>query len=186
MKLSSQSLLISVGVIALLTLSWGAGLLGVPYQMETHRIGVCDVQIVLDQIPQGKAITEEFNGLRASMENQLRSLEADLRKLEQEAQQLTPGSDSRRDVEKNFALKNAELVWKKEDLEKEFAVKFQERREVLVGLVRAAIEEVALERQLDVVVNNVSRSENFKVYVSVWAKPELDITMEVINRVSQK
>ncbi|MGB1071549.1 MAG: hypothetical protein ACPG1Z_07760, partial [Planctomycetota bacterium] len=95
-------------------------------------------------------------------------------------------SDSRRDVEKNFALKNAELIWKKEDLEKEFAIKFQERREVLVGLVRTAIEEVALERQLDVVVNNVSRSENFKVYVSVWAKPELDITMEVINRVSKK
>ncbi|MGB1071337.1 MAG: hypothetical protein ACPG1Z_06695, partial [Planctomycetota bacterium] len=77
MKLSSQSLLVSVGVIAILTLSWGAGLFGVPYQMETHRIGVCDVQIVLDQIPQGKAITEEFNALRASMENQLRSLEAD-------------------------------------------------------------------------------------------------------------
>lgn len=186
MKLSSNSLLIIAGVIALVTVSWGAGLLGVPYQMQTHRIGVCDVQVVLDQIPQGKAITEEFNAMRNAMENQLRSLESDLRRLEQEAQQLTPGSASRRDVEKNFAMKNAELIWKKEDLEKEFAAKFEERREILVALVRSTIEEVALERQLDVVVNNVSRTENFKVYVSVWAKKELDITLEVVNRVSKK
>jgi Skp family chaperone for outer membrane proteins len=186
MNISSKSLLITVGVIALLSASWSAGLLGVPYQMQTHRIGVCDVQVVLDQIPQGKAITEEFNTMRASMEGQLRALEADLRKLEQEAQQLTPGSASRRDVEKNFAMKNAELIWKKEDLEKEFAVRFEQRREVLVSLVRSTIEEVALEKQLDIVVNNISRAENFKVYVSVWAKKELDITLEVINRVSQK
>ena len=43
MKLSSNSLLIIAGGIALVTVSWGAGLLGVPYQMQTHRIGVCDV-----------------------------------------------------------------------------------------------------------------------------------------------
>ena len=75
---------------------------------------------------------------------------------------------------------------KKEDLEKEFAAKFESRRESLVSLVRATIEEVALERQLDIVVNNISRADNFKVYVSVWARKELDITLEVINRVGQK
>ena len=55
-----------------------------------------------------------------------------------------------------------------------------------MSLVRATIEEVALERQLDIVVNNISRADNFKVYVSVWARKELDITLEVINRVGQK
>ncbi|OUU24844.1 MAG: hypothetical protein CBC13_02850 [Planctomycetia bacterium TMED53] len=165
---------------------FSTGLLGVPYQLENHRVGVCDVQVVLDQIPQGKAITEEFNQLRSSMENQLRALEEDLRKLEGEAQQLAPGSPSRRDVEKNFAMKNAELIWKKEDLEKEFAAKFTERRETLVSLVRSAIEEVALEKDLDVVVNNVSRSETGTVYVSVWARKDMDITIDVINKVAQK
>ena len=87
---------------------------------------------------------------------------------------------------KKFALKNAELIWKKEDLEKEFATRFTARREALVNLVRSTIEEVATERELDVVVNNVSRAENFKVYVSVWARPELDITLDVINRVAKK
>ena len=96
------------------TAGFGSGLLGVPYQVESHRVGVCDVQIVLDQIPQGKAIAAEFNQMRTTMENELRSLEADLRKLEAEAQQLNPGSASRRDVEKNFAMKNAELIWKKD------------------------------------------------------------------------
>lgn len=176
-----------IGALSLFaTAAFSSGLFGVPYQAETHRVGVCDVQIVLDQIPQGKAIAAEFNQMRTSMENELRSLEADLRKLEAEAQQLNPGSSSRRDVEKSFAMKNAELIWKKEDLEKEFAAKFESRRESLVSLVRATIEEVALERQLDIVVNNISRADNFKVYVSVWARKELDITLEVINRVGQK
>ena len=119
-RLSLRPLIITISSIVIIGV-FASGLFGVPYQLESHRVGVCDVQVVLDQIPQGRAITTEFNDLRASMENQLRSMEADLRKLEGEAQQLAPGSASRREIEKNLAMKNAELILKKEDLEKEFA-----------------------------------------------------------------
>ncbi|NCF56855.1 MAG: hypothetical protein GWP41_11440 [Planctomycetia bacterium] len=186
MKNTISQAALPVLLVLLLLTGTQTGVLGLPYQSENHRLGVCDVQVVLDQIPQGKQITDEFNTLRTGMEKSLRDIEAELQQLEAEAQQLQPGSNGRRDIEKRFALKNAELIWKKEDLEKEFATRFSARREALVNLVRTTIEEVATERELDVVVNNVSRAETFKVYVSVWARPELDITMDVINRIAKK
>ncbi|HIC23508.1 MAG TPA: OmpH family outer membrane protein [Planctomycetes bacterium] len=164
----------------------GNSVSGVPYQLESHRIGVCDVQVVLDQIPQGKLLTAEFNALKNRMEKDLLEREKAIRRLDQEAQQLQPGSEGRREVEKKIALSNAEAIWLREDFEKEFAASFKTRRDSLVKIVRDAIEEVAKERELDLVVNNVARGADFKVYVSVWAKPELDITVDVISRVSAK
>ncbi|RTZ91910.1 MAG: hypothetical protein DSY92_03510 [Planctomycetota bacterium] len=171
---------------AVLFLALQASLLGVGVQLESHRVGVCDVQIVLDQIPQGKQITAEFNQLKLSMEQEIRDRESTLRQIQQEAEQLQPGTDGRRAVEKRFTLAKAELAWMQEDLEREFTTRFKERRDDLIKLVRAAIEEVAGERELDIVLNNVARANDFKVYVSVWAKPELDITVDVISRVSAK
>lgn len=171
---------------AVLFLALQASLLGVGVQLKSHRVGVCDVQIVLDQIPQGKQITAEFNQLKLSMEQEIRDRESTLRQIQQEAEQLQPGTDGRREVEKRFTLAKAELAWMQEDLEREFTTRFKERRDDLIKLVRAAIEEVAGERELDIVLNNVARASDFKVYVSVWAKPELDITVDVISRVSAK
>ena len=159
---------------------------GVPYQLESHRLGVCDVQVVLDQIPQGKTITAEFNVMKNRMEKDLIDREKEIRRLDQEAQQLQPGSASRREVEKRIALSNAEAIWLREDFEKEFTASFKARRDNLVKIVRTAIEEVATERELDLVVNNVARASDFKIYVSIWAKPELDITLDVIARVTAK
>ncbi|MEE2883878.1 MAG: OmpH family outer membrane protein [Planctomycetota bacterium] len=159
---------------------------GIPFQLESHRLGVCDVQVVLDQIPQGKLITAEFNALKTRMETDLIDREKAIRRLEQEAQQLKPGSQGRREVEKQIALSNAEAMWLREDFEKEFAASFRIQRDELVKLVRNSIQEVAIERELHLVVNNVARSADFKVYVSVWAKPELDITLDVISRVTAK
>ncbi|MEE2858002.1 MAG: OmpH family outer membrane protein [Planctomycetota bacterium] len=171
---------------AVLTLVLQASLSAVGVQLESHRVGVCDVQVVLDQIPQGKQITVEFNQLKVSMEQEIRDRETTLRQIQQEAEQLLPGTDGRREVEKRFTLAKAELAWMQEDLEREFTTRFKERRDGLIKLVRAAIEEVAGERELDLVLNNVARASDFKVYVSVWAKPELDITVDVISRVSAK
>jgi Skp family chaperone for outer membrane proteins len=176
--------LVFMAIIAAVAI--GQGVSGVPYQLESHRIGVCDVQVVLDQIPQGKSITAEFNALKNRMEKDLIEREKAIRRLDQEAQQLQPGSEGRREVEKKIALSNAEAIWLREDFEKEFAVSFKARRDSLVKIVRDAIEEVATERELDLVVNNIARAADFKVYVSVWAKPELDITIDVISRVSAK
>lgn len=159
---------------------------GLPYQLESHRVGVCDVQVVLDQIPQGKTLTAEFNALKGRMESDLIEREKEIRRLDQEAQQLKPGSEGRREVEKKIALSNAEAMWLREDFEKEFAASFRAQRDGLVKLVRDSIKEVATERELDLVVNNVARSSESTVYVSIWAKPELDITLDVISRVSAK
>jgi Skp family chaperone for outer membrane proteins len=159
---------------------------GVPYQVAPHRVGVCDVQVVLDQIPQGKSISEEFNVLKNRMETDLIEREKAIRRLDQEAKQLRQGSQGRRDIEKKIALSNAEAIWLREDFEKEFTASFKSRRDSLVKLVREAIQEVATERELDLVVNNVARASDFKVYVSIWAKPELDITMDVVSRVTAK
>ncbi len=159
---------------------------GLPYQLESHRVGVCDVQVVLDQIPQGKTLTAEFNALKGRMESDLIEREKEIRRLDQEAQQLKPGSEGRREVEKKIALSNAEAMWLREDFEKEFAASFRAQRDGLVKLVRDSIKEVATERELDLVVNNVARSSESTVYVSIWAKPELDITLDVITRVSAK
>ncbi|MGE4619066.1 MAG: OmpH family outer membrane protein [Planctomycetota bacterium] len=159
---------------------------GVPYQVAPHRVGVCDVQVVLDQIPQGKTISDEFNLLKNRMETDLIEREKSIRRLDQESKQLKQGSQSRRDIEKQIALANAEAIWLREDFEKEFTASFKAKRDSLVKLVREAIEEVAVERELDLVVNNVARASDFKVYVSIWAKPELDITMDVVSRVTSK
>ncbi len=176
--------LVFMAIIAAVAI--GQGVSGVPYQLESHRIGVCDVQVVLDQIPQGKSINAEFTTMKNRMEKDLIEREKAIRRLDQEAQQLQPGSEGRREVEKKIALSNAEAIWLREDFEKEFKVSFNARRDSLVKIVRDAIEEVATERELDLVVNNVARAPDFKVYVSVWAKPELDITIDVISRVSAK
>lgn len=174
-------LLVVAGVLAI-----QQNLSGLPYQLESHRVGVCDVQVVLDQIPQGRVITEQFNSLKNRMEADLLQREKEIRRLDQEAKQLRPGSEGRRDVEKRIALSNAEAMWLREDFEKEFAASFKAKRDELVKMVRDTIEEVAQERELDLVVNNVTRASDFTVYVSVWAKSDLDITMDVIARVSAK
>jgi len=159
---------------------------GIGVQLESHRLGVCDVQIVLDRIPQGKQITDDFSVLRSSMENELRQKETQLKQSQQEASQLRAGTDGRREIEKTIALIQAELKWLQEDLEQEFAARFKARRDELVKLVREAIEEIAEEQEIDLVVNNVARASDFKVYVSVWARKELDITEQVITRVASK
>ncbi len=159
---------------------------GIGVQLESHRLGVCDVQIVLDRIPQGKQITDDFSVLRSSMENELRQKETQLKQSQQEASQLRAGTDGRRVIEKTIALLQAELKWLQEDLEQEFASRFKVRRDELVKLVRAAIEEIAQEQEIDLVVNNVTRAPDFKVYISVWARKELDITEQVITRVASK
>ncbi|MDE0960751.1 MAG: OmpH family outer membrane protein [Planctomycetota bacterium] len=155
-------------------------------ELESHRVGVCDVQVVLDQIPQGKVITQEFNQLRSKMEQDVRDQESVLRRIQQEASQLQPGTDARREAEKRFAISKAELTWMQEDLEQEFSTRFKARRDELIKVVRDAIQEVANERELDLVLNNVARAAEFKVYVSVWARKDLDITVEVISRVAAR
>jgi Skp family chaperone for outer membrane proteins len=167
-------------------LSLQQGLSGSGVELESHRVGVCDVQVVLDQIPQGKAITDEFNQLRRKMEEDVRAQESSLRRIQQEASQLQPGTDARREAEKRFTLAKAELTWMQEDLEQDFTSRFKLRRDDLIKIVREAIQEVASERELDLVLNNVARAAEFKVYVSVWARKDLDITLEVISKVASR
>ncbi|HIG06383.1 MAG TPA: OmpH family outer membrane protein [Planctomycetes bacterium] len=167
-------------------LSLQQGLSGSGVELESHRVGVCDVQVVLDQIPQGKEITNEFSQLRRKMEEDVRNQETSLRRIQQEASQLQPGTDARREAEKRFTLAKAELTWMQEDLEQEFTSRFKLRRDDLIKIVRDAIQEVANERELDLVLNNVARAAEFKVYVSVWARKDLDITMEVISKVASR
>ena len=167
-------------------LSLQQGLSGSGVELESHRVGVCDVQVVLDQIPQGKAITDEFNQLRRKMEDDVRNQETSLRQIQQEASQLQPGTDARREAEKRFTLAKAELTWMQEDLEQEFTSRFKSRRDDLIKIVRDAIQEVANERELDLVLNNIARAAEFKVYVSVWAREDLDITQEVISKVASR
>jgi Skp family chaperone for outer membrane proteins len=167
-------------------LSLQQGLSGSGVELESHRVGVCDVQVVLDQIPQGKEITDEFNQLRRKMEDDVRNQETSLRQIQQEASQLQPGTDARREAEKRFTLAKAELTWMQEDLEQEFTSRFKSRRDDLIKIVRDAIQEVANERELDLVLNNIARAAEFKVYVSVWAREDLDITQEVISKVASR
>lgn len=167
-------------------LSLQQGLSGSGVELESHRVGVCDVQVVLDQIPQGKEITDEFHQLRRKMEDDVRNQETSLRQIQQEASQLQPGTDARREAEKRFTLAKAELTWMQEDLEQEFTSRFKSRRDDLIKIVRDAIQEVANERELDLVLNNIARAAEFKVYVSVWAREDLDITQEVISKVASR
>jgi Skp family chaperone for outer membrane proteins len=167
-------------------LSLQQGLSGSGVELESHRVGVCDVQVVLDKIPQGKEITDEFNQLRRKMEDDVRNQETSLRQIQQEASQLQPGTDARREAEKRFTLAKAELTWMQEDLEQEFTSRFKSRRDDLIKIVRDAIQEVANERELDLVLNNIARAAEFKVYVSVWAREDLDITQEVISKVASR
>ncbi len=167
-------------------LSLQQGLSGSGVELESHRVGVCDVQVVLDKIPQGKEITDEFHQLRRKMEDDVRNQETSLRQIQQEASQLQPGTDARREAEKRFTLAKAELTWMQEDLEQEFTSRFKSRRDDLIKIVRDAIQEVANERELDLVLNNIARAAEFKVYVSVWAREDLDITQEVISKVASR
>jgi len=175
-------------VLVTITCMWSLqqGLSGSGVELESHRVGVCDVQVVLDQIPQGKEITDEFNQLRRKMEDDVRNQETSLRQIQQEASQLQPGTDARREAEKRFTLAKAELTWMQEDLEQEFTSRFKSRRDDLIKIVRDAIQEVANERELDLVLNNIARAAEFKVYVSVWAREDLDITQEVISKVASR
>ena len=175
-------------VLVTITCMWSLqqGLSGSGVELESHRVGVCDVQVVLDKIPQGKEITDEFNQLRRKMEDDVRNQETSLRQIQQEASQLQPGTDARREAEKRFTLAKAELTWMQEDLEQEFTSRFKSRRDDLIKIVRDAIQEVANERELDLVLNNMARAAEFKVYVSVWAREDLDITQEVISKVASR
>jgi len=175
-------------VLVTITCMWSLqqGLSGSGVELESHRVGVCDVQVVLDKIPQGKEITDEFHQLRRKMEDDVRNQETSLRQIQQEASQLQPGTDARREAEKRFTLAKAELTWMQEDLEQEFTSRFKSRRDDLIKIVRDAIQEVANERELDLVLNNIARAAEFKVYVSVWAREDLDITQEVISKVASR
>ncbi len=73
-----------------------------------------------------------------------------------------------------------------EDLEQEFKSRFNLRRDGLIKIIRDAIQEVANEHELDLVLNSVARGADFKVFVSVWARKDLDITMEVISKVASR
>ncbi len=189
-KSTHSQILIRAVCLVLVTitcmLSLQQGLSGSGVELESHRVGVCDVQVVLDQIPQGKEITNEFSQLRRKMEEDVRNQETSLRRIQQEASQLQPGTDARREAEKRFTLAKAELTWMSEDLEQEFKSRFNLRRDGLIKIIRDAIQEVANEHELDLVLNSVARGADFKVFVSVWARKDLDITMEVISKVASR
>ncbi len=143
-----------------------------------QKIAFVDVQGVLQSLPQTQAvvqqINEEFQPQFAALEQLKSDGEFNVEKLRRDGP--TMSEAEKKSLEEKIIAIRTELQQKAGPLQQQVQARQNQEQTKLLGLVKQAIDAIAAAEKFDVVLNANS---------AVFAKPELDISQQVIDRVSK-
>ena len=143
-----------------------------------QKIAIVDVQGVLQSLPQTQAvvqqINEEFQPQFAALEQLKNDGEFNVEKLRRDGP--TMSDAEKKSLEEKIIAIRTELQQKAGPLQQQVQARQNQEQTKLLGLVKQAIDAIAAAEKFDIVLNANS---------AVFAKPELDISQQVIDRVSK-
>ncbi|MCR5537510.1 MAG: OmpH family outer membrane protein [Succinivibrio sp.] len=143
-------------------------------EQNSVGIGVVNGPLILNDIPQAKASREALSKEFAPRQAELQKIEADGKALAQKLQTLQ--GDARTESERKLAKMQADFNLKAQAFEEDQRKRMQEEQIKLFTLVQKAIDEIALERNLKLVLRGDAVA---------FADAGVDLTSEVIARVSK-
>lgn len=139
------------------------------------KVGTVRSAELADKAPQFKALQDklkaEFERRQNDLEAEAKKLNDDGRNFQREADTLT-GAD-RAKKEKDLTTRRIDVESKGRQLQEDFNKRRQELFVQTMGSIKTVMDAIAKERGLDVIIEN-----------PVFAKPELDVTNEVLKRLS--
>ena len=137
------------------------------------KIGAVRSAEIADRAPQFKSMQ---NKLKTEFERRQNELEAEAKKLQDDARTFQKEADTltaadRGAKEKSLTTRRIDLEQKGRQLQEDFGKRRQELFTQSMGSIKTVIDALAKERGLDLIIEN-----------PVFAKPELDLTAEVLKR----
>lgn len=141
------------------------------------KIGTIRANDVVRESPQFKAAEErmkaDFERRAVELQGEVRKFEEDLVKFQQEADLLSPTDRQRR--EQDLTTRQADLGLKQRQFREDVGNRERELFEGMMEKIRETIEAVAKAKKLQLVVQD-----------PVYAEPSLDITEDVLKRLSSQ
>ena len=147
-----------------------------PAAARTPTVAVINLQLIMNDIPQTKALTE-------ALAKEFGAREQELQKMQQKGSQL--GSDLQAGKykgdemvakQREFAQLQSDFQLKARALQEDYQKRAAEEQRKIDIEVQKAIDAIAKERGIDLVLRGDG--------IAVYSIPELDISSEVISRVS--
>ena len=163
---------LSVVVLALVALISSSAV------VAQSRVGVVDAQQVIYKSVKGKALLQSLNNYVQQKQNQIKQVVAEAQQTEKEYKtKLASLSDEKKlAMQKKLSDYQTRIKRMQEDAKRELQVKQKEGFEKFQKLLQPIIDQIAKEKNLDVVFN---LAQSGIVYLS----PNADLTAEAIKRV---
>lgn len=153
-----------------------AGLL-LPGAAGAIEIGTVRAQEVVQQSPQyeraEQRMRSDFEERASALQAEARELQEDIRTFQQEADLMS--GDERSRQEQALSTRQSDFQLKQQQFREDVQNRERELFEELMAEVRDIIERVARERDLDLIVSD-----------PVYARPSMDLTDEVLRRLSRQ
>ena len=142
-----------------------------------ETIAVIDVQRIVAKLPQTQAMMQALNNEFAGPREELKKLESDIKfNLEKyQRESMTMSQEEKDALQVKIETMQKEAQTKVQPLQQRMQQRQQEERNKLMALVKQAVEAIAAEEKIDVVLQAQSVA---------FATPEKDISDKVAARIS--
>lgn len=143
-----------------------------------ETIAVVDIQLVVSQLPQMAQVQQKLNQEFAGPSEEIKKLESDIKfnmeKYQREA--ATMSAEQQEELRNSIETMQKDFQAKAQPLEQQFRRRQAEERNKILALVKQAVDVIAADEKIDVVLNAQS---------VVFVKPDLDITDKVVTKASK-
>ncbi|MBO1519763.1 OmpH family outer membrane protein [Oceanisphaera sp. DM8] len=158
--------------VLVLVLSAGA------VQAQNTKVAVVDTALVFQKMPQRDRVANKLKGEFASRVKEVKKLEADGRRFieKQQKDMAFMNDDQKASAQKKLNEMQGSYVQKRRKLEQDQARRESEERQKMLKSIQSAVTQITQSQGIDLVVERGA-----VIHVS----PSLDITQQVISRVSK-
>lgn len=155
----------------------GAVCLLIPGLAGAVEIGTVRAQEVVQKSPQyeraEQRMRSDFEERASTLQAEARQLQSDIETFQKEADLMA--ADERENKEQELTTRQRDFQLKQKQFREDVSNRERELFEELMGEVREIIEKMAREKDLDLIVSD-----------PVYARPSMDLTDEVLRRLSDK
>jgi outer membrane protein len=149
-------------------------------QVQSLRVGYTDANLIIAQLPEYRTVMEQLQRLaeggQAEYEQLIQDFQTELNDYQKKQALLSP--EARQTRETSLAEQQGEIQSFLQDKEQELGQKELELLSPLLDKVQNAINEVAQEKDIDLVLSAQSAGSP----VILYADQEMDITPDVMDR----
>jgi outer membrane protein len=149
----------------------------IPGLASAVEIGTVRAQEVVQQSPQyeqaEQRMRSDFEERASTLQAEARQLQSEIETFQKEADLMA--ADAREQKEQELTTRQRDFQLKQQQFREDVSNRERELFEGLMGEVRGIIEKVARDKGLDLIVSD-----------PVYAKPSMDLTDEVLRRLSKQ